>query len=129
MNVDIFKSYPDVRYYFASAVPMMVVVLVGWYFIKHFLARRRQTVRHFSGLSLSVRESSFEVGRHVAGASCAFHHHSYSSDMSCLSSDLQMGILTRKCASPTNGESMNTFSSSWQQSIPDCGRDLALMII
>lgn len=43
MNVDIFKSDPDVKYYFASAVPMMVVVLVGWYFIKHFLARRRQT--------------------------------------------------------------------------------------
>ncbi len=62
MNVDIFKSDPDVRYYFASAIPMMAVVLVGWYFIKHFLARRRQTVRHFSGLSLSVRESSFEVG-------------------------------------------------------------------
>ena len=45
MNVDIFKSDPDVKYYFASAVPMMVVVLVGWYIIKHLLARRRQTVR------------------------------------------------------------------------------------
>lgn len=43
MNVDIFKSDPEVKYYFASAVPMMIVVLVGWYFIKHFLARRRQT--------------------------------------------------------------------------------------
>ena len=43
MNVDIFKSDPDIRYYFASAVPMMVVVLVGWYVLKHFLARRRQT--------------------------------------------------------------------------------------
>ena len=30
-------------YYFASAVPMMVVVLVGWYLIKHVLARRRHT--------------------------------------------------------------------------------------
>ena len=45
MNVDIFKSDPDVKYYFASAVPMMVVVLIGWYIIKHLLARRRQTVR------------------------------------------------------------------------------------
>ena len=43
MNVDIFKSDPEVKYYFASAIPMMVVVLVGWYFIKHVLARRRQT--------------------------------------------------------------------------------------
>ena len=40
MNVDIFQSDPDVKYYFVSAVPMMIVVLVGWYFIKHFLARR-----------------------------------------------------------------------------------------
>lgn len=43
MNVDIFKSDPDVKYYFASALPMMFVVLGGWYLIKHFLARRRQT--------------------------------------------------------------------------------------
>lgn len=46
MNVDIFQStpgYPSIRYYFASAVPMMVLTLLGWYVIKHFLARRRQT--------------------------------------------------------------------------------------
>ena len=46
MNVDIFQSspgYPSIRWYFASALPMMVLVLVFWYFIKHFLARRRQT--------------------------------------------------------------------------------------
>lgn len=43
MNVDILKSDPDVKYYFASAVPMMIVVLIGWYFIKHVLAKRRQT--------------------------------------------------------------------------------------
>jgi len=46
MNVDIFQSdpgYPSIRYYFASAVPMMVITLLGWYFIKHSLARRRQT--------------------------------------------------------------------------------------
>lgn len=42
MNVDIFESEPDVKYYFASAV-LMMVVLVGWYFKKHLLARRRQT--------------------------------------------------------------------------------------
>ena len=46
MNVDIFQSgpgYPSIRYYFASAVPMMVITLVLWYLVKHFLARRRQT--------------------------------------------------------------------------------------
>ena len=55
MNVDIFASNPDIRYYFASAVPMMAVVLVGWYIVKHILARRRQTVRHFSELFLPVQ--------------------------------------------------------------------------
>ena len=43
MNVDIFKSDPSIRWYFASAIPMMIIVLVLWYFIKHSLARRRQT--------------------------------------------------------------------------------------
>ena len=43
MNVDIFQSDPDVKYYFASAIPMMALVLIGWYIIKHALARRRQT--------------------------------------------------------------------------------------
>ena len=43
MNVDIFQNDPSIRWYFASALPMMAVVLIFWYFIKHFLARRRQT--------------------------------------------------------------------------------------
>ena len=43
MNVTPISSNPDIRYYFASAVPMMVLVLIFWYFIKHALARRRQT--------------------------------------------------------------------------------------
>jgi hypothetical protein len=46
MNVDIFQgsnAYPSIRWYFASAVPMMAIVLIGWYIIKHFLASRRQT--------------------------------------------------------------------------------------
>lgn len=43
MNVDIFHNDPSIRWYFASAIPMMVLVLFLWYFIKHFLARRRQT--------------------------------------------------------------------------------------
>ena len=44
MNVDIFNSGdPSIRYYFASAIPMMVLVLFLWYFIKHVLATERQT--------------------------------------------------------------------------------------
>ncbi|KAL6721270.1 hypothetical protein ACLMJK_000372 [Lecanora helva] len=46
MNVDIFQSdpgYPSIRYYFASAVPMMFITLILWYIVKHFLASRRQT--------------------------------------------------------------------------------------
>ena len=46
MNVDIFQSdpgYPSIRWYFASAIPMMALTLICWYIIKHFLARRRQT--------------------------------------------------------------------------------------
>ena len=44
MNVDIFNpGDPSVRYYFASAVPMMVLVLILWYLVKHVLAAERQT--------------------------------------------------------------------------------------
>ncbi|KAK4692306.1 hypothetical protein P7C71_g4873, partial [Lecanoromycetidae sp. Uapishka_2] len=43
MNVDVFKNDPSIRWYFASSIPMMFIVLVLWYFIKHFLARQRQT--------------------------------------------------------------------------------------
>lgn len=44
MNVDLFNpGDPSVRWYFASAIPMMVLVLFLWYFIKHALAAERQT--------------------------------------------------------------------------------------
>ena len=43
MNVDIFEASPDIKYYFASAVPLMVLVLALWYFFKHSLASERQT--------------------------------------------------------------------------------------
>lgn len=43
MNVDTFSGNPSIKWYFITAVPMMVFVFIFWYFIKHFLARRRQT--------------------------------------------------------------------------------------
>ena len=43
MNVDTFEANPNIRYYFASAIPLMVVVLFFWYFTKHSLAHERQT--------------------------------------------------------------------------------------
>lgn len=43
MNVDTFANNPSIKWYFVVAVPMMLLVLILWYVIKHFLARRRQT--------------------------------------------------------------------------------------
>ncbi|KAI9697527.1 MAG: hypothetical protein M1820_007793 [Bogoriella megaspora] len=43
MNADIFADDPSIKWYFISAVPLMVLVFVFWYVIKHFLAKRRQT--------------------------------------------------------------------------------------
>ncbi|MCJ1427912.1 hypothetical protein MMC29_005818 [Sticta canariensis] len=43
MNVDTFANNPSIKWYFVVAVPMMLLVLIFWYVIKHFLARRRQT--------------------------------------------------------------------------------------
>lgn len=43
MNVDTFSNDPSIKYYFATAVPVMLLVLILWYIIKHALARRRQT--------------------------------------------------------------------------------------
>lgn len=43
MNVDTFGSDPSIKWYFVSAVPLMLLVLILWYIIKHLLARKRQT--------------------------------------------------------------------------------------
>ena len=46
MNVDTFtgsSSNPSIKWYFVVAIPMMIVVLILWLVIKHFLARSRQT--------------------------------------------------------------------------------------
>jgi len=41
MNVDIFANNPNIKWYFASAVPMMVLMLLIWYCIKHSISRRQ----------------------------------------------------------------------------------------
>lgn len=43
MNVDTFSGNPSIKWYFIAVVPMMILVFIFWYVIKHFLARRRQT--------------------------------------------------------------------------------------
>ena len=43
MNVDTFSNDPSIKWWFVVAVPLLVVVLVMWYLLKHWLATRRQT--------------------------------------------------------------------------------------
>ncbi|EEQ35327.1 conserved hypothetical protein [Microsporum canis CBS 113480] len=43
MNVDTFKDDPSIKWYFIATVPFMLIVLILWYIIKHYLAGRRQT--------------------------------------------------------------------------------------
>ncbi|KAI9758262.1 MAG: hypothetical protein M4579_003121 [Chaenotheca gracillima] len=43
MNVDTFAGDPSIKWYFVAAVPFMLLILIFWFFIKHMLARRRQT--------------------------------------------------------------------------------------
>ncbi|KAI9707077.1 MAG: hypothetical protein M1836_000037 [Candelina mexicana] len=43
MNVDTFQNNPSIKWYFIVAVPLMLLILMLWYFLKHLLARSRQT--------------------------------------------------------------------------------------
>ncbi|ODH47753.1 hypothetical protein GX48_06175 [Paracoccidioides brasiliensis] len=43
MNVDTFADNPSIKWYFISSVPFMLCVLIGWYIVKHLMARGRQT--------------------------------------------------------------------------------------
>ena len=43
VQVDTFSGNPSIKWYFVSAVPLMTLVLIFWYIIKHVLARRRQS--------------------------------------------------------------------------------------
>ncbi|KAA8913609.1 hypothetical protein FN846DRAFT_771816 [Sphaerosporella brunnea] len=42
MNVDTFKGNPSIKWYFISAVPFMLFVLLLWYILKHLFAKSRQ---------------------------------------------------------------------------------------
>ncbi|KAF1983503.1 hypothetical protein K402DRAFT_396522 [Aulographum hederae CBS 113979] len=42
MNVDTFDPSPSIKWYFIVSVPLMVLILVLWYLLKHVLARHRQ---------------------------------------------------------------------------------------
>lgn len=43
MNVDTFRDDPSIKWYFLTAVPMMLLVFILWFTTKNFLARQRQT--------------------------------------------------------------------------------------
>lgn len=43
MQVGTFSDNPSIKWYFVSAVPLMLLVSVFWYIVKHALARRRQS--------------------------------------------------------------------------------------
>ena len=43
MNVDTFKDDPSLKWYFASAVPMMFLVLIMYFIFKNYFAVERQT--------------------------------------------------------------------------------------
>lgn len=43
MNVDAFAGDPSIKWYFIAAVPLMLLVLILWYMLKHALAARHQT--------------------------------------------------------------------------------------
>ncbi|KAF8247742.1 hypothetical protein K440DRAFT_600870 [Wilcoxina mikolae CBS 423.85] len=42
MNVDTFSNNPSIKWYFISAAPFMVIVLIFWYLLKHWFAKSRQ---------------------------------------------------------------------------------------
>ncbi|KAK4990382.1 hypothetical protein LTR50_002556 [Elasticomyces elasticus] len=43
MNLDTFNNHPSIRWYFLSAIVLMLFVLCLWYSVKHSTARKRQT--------------------------------------------------------------------------------------
>ena len=45
MNVDTFNGdgFPSLKWYFISASPLMLLVLISWYMLKHYLNQARQT--------------------------------------------------------------------------------------
>ena len=43
MNVDTFSGDPSVKWFFITAAPLMVIVFLSWYILKHQIAGSRQT--------------------------------------------------------------------------------------
>ncbi|KAF2834849.1 hypothetical protein M501DRAFT_943318 [Patellaria atrata CBS 101060] len=45
MNVSTFsdESLPSIKWFFIAAIPFALVIVVGWYFVKHSLARNKQS--------------------------------------------------------------------------------------
>ncbi|KAF1963386.1 hypothetical protein CC80DRAFT_521428 [Byssothecium circinans] len=42
MNVDTFESNPPIKWFFASALPLLLVMMASWYIIKHAVASQKQ---------------------------------------------------------------------------------------
>ncbi|KAK7927476.1 hypothetical protein PG985_004474 [Apiospora marii] len=42
MNVDIFADNPSIKWWFAAAIPLMVLVLLGWYLSRRYVYDRNQ---------------------------------------------------------------------------------------
>ncbi|KAK8127923.1 hypothetical protein PG984_009031, partial [Apiospora sp. TS-2023a] len=42
MNVDIFADNPSIKWWFAAAIPLMVLVLFGWYLSRSYVSDRQQ---------------------------------------------------------------------------------------
>ena len=43
MNVDIFQNNPELKWYFISSVPLLVMVFITYWILKHLLVQNRQT--------------------------------------------------------------------------------------
>ncbi|KAK7958638.1 hypothetical protein PG988_013486 [Apiospora saccharicola] len=42
MNVDIFAENPSIKWWFAAAIPLMAMVLLGWYLSRRYVSDRQQ---------------------------------------------------------------------------------------
>ncbi|KAF2819489.1 hypothetical protein CC86DRAFT_374982 [Ophiobolus disseminans] len=42
MNVDTFENNPSLKWWFVVSIPLMLVVVILWYFVKHTLSKQRQ---------------------------------------------------------------------------------------
>jgi Mg2+ and Co2+ transporter CorA len=59
MHVDAFSTDVSIKWYFIVAVSLMAVVLLGWYVVKSFLLRRRQTPYSRGIYDVSISRARF----------------------------------------------------------------------